>query len=191
MHYLYFDVETGEIQSSSNELKSDANYIEINSELHAMFAKAERKFSDYLIVPSADETEKYALTEKHKTALEFDVDKSIHQFPKVLQNEKENVFVITQKNKSWSARTSLTSQYLKFLTQNENYVNSIKKIYITEENNPNILLDVLELPIKSVLFGDVYVFDTFNKSIAERSDMSLYCGTTFENFVHEVEVLDE
>jgi len=184
--YLYFDVETGDILSCSNELRTDQNYITIEREMYLQFANADLNISHYMVVPSIEEGETYTLKERHRSSLEFDVDKSIHKFVKVKQNTKENVFVIQQTQGCWKVYTNLSSNYLKFLTQNEKYVNSIKQIYITEEDNPNILLDVLKMPIKDVLFSDKYEFVDYNADIAKRSDISLYCGTNFENFVHEV-----
>ena len=85
-HYLYFNIETGEVQSSSNELIKNANYIEIDSTLHSKFSSGELNFLKYLVVPSLEKEGEYELTEKNKNLLEFDVDKSIHQLVKVNTN---------------------------------------------------------------------------------------------------------
>lgn len=185
MYYLYFDITTGDIIASSNEFRPDTHYIEIDAEIHKKFASAEKNFSDFFVVPTLEDRTKYALKERIKNDAEFDVDKSIHQFKKVKTVDQENVFVISQKN-GWTARSVLTKEYLTFLKQSKSYITNVKEIYVTAENNPNILLDVLKLPIESVLSNKPYIFTDYNKEVAKKKNISLYCGTIFENFVHEV-----
>ena len=71
--------------------------------------------------------------------LDFDIARSIHEFPKTKSKlVKENVFYIIQnlKKKEWQARAKLTDQYIKFLNHYIK-INKTQKIYVTEENNPN------------------------------------------------------
>lgn len=189
MFYVYFDISTGEINRVSNELQDDLHYVEIDKELYIQFSNGDRNFNEYRVIPTPKDASKFELIEKTTTSIEFDVDRSIHEIQK--QNslvDDEDVFVIVQdkKNNVWKAHAKLNDNYITFLSQTNNYYSQHKEVYVTEENNPNVLLDVLKIPMEGFL-KDIDFDVVFNDSkLTTRSDISLYCATVHERYMHEI-----
>ena len=98
---------------------------------------------------------------------------------------KDNIFyiILNQKKKEWQARAKLTGVYTKFLTH-VMQLNKIKKIYVTEENNPNVLLDVLEVPMERFFNNKIFTIKKSNNKTISRKDISLYSYVKHEEYYH-------
>jgi hypothetical protein len=189
MLYAYFDIETGEIDRVSNELTSDLNYLEIDRELYVQFATGEKNFINYRVIPSPKDHTAFEIIEKTVSSIEFDVDKSIHELEKVQKDiDDTDIFVIIQdvENNTWKAKAHLSDNYITFLSQTKDYYNKHKEVYVTEENNPNILLDVLKIPMENFLTADEFELEYADSSLIIRHDISLYCATIYEKYKHYI-----
>lgn len=189
MFYVFFDVATGDIQRVSNELNDDFNYIEIDKDLYVQFSTGEKNFTAYRVVPTCVDKGSFELIERDSLLMDFDVDKSIHQIKK--QNtlvEDEDVFVIIQdiKTNTWKAKAKLNKPYIAFLNQTRDYYKKTKEVYVTQENNPNVLLDVLKIPMEGFLRNTEFEIEYNDKELVKSVDISLFCATIQENYKHEV-----
>ena len=186
--YIYFNAETGEIHKVSNEAIENENYKIIDKDLYVQFIRGEKDYTNFLIVPNAKIKGEYDLIEKTKNTVEFDVDKSIHRFEKTDIIDETDVFYIiqdTQENK-WQAFANLNSNYIAFLNQTRDYYETVKQIYVTEENDPNILLDVIHVPMKNFLEAEVFDVESKYSGTTKRTDVSLYAGVVHETYKHMV-----
>lgn len=188
MYYLYFDAESGNIIKCTNELSpEDSNeYIEIDEETYINFVSGAINILSYYVLPGKTKGT-FDLTET-TDKLDFDIARSIHEFPKTKSKlVKENVFYIIQnlKKKEWQARAKLTDQYIKFLNHYIK-INKTQKIYVTEENNPNVLLDILEIPMENFLKSKTFVIKKEDTNIIDRNDISLYCYVKHEDYYHRI-----
>jgi hypothetical protein len=189
MFYVYFDIKTGDILKVSNELDNSLHYLEVNKQTYKEFINQEKNYLNYRVIPVPKDHTKFEIIEKTVSSVEFDVDKSIHELEKVYSVIQNNdIFVIVQdlKNKMWKAHASLNDNFITFLSQTNNYYTTHKEIYVTEENNPNILLDVLKVPMEGFLNDKEFDVEFTNSDVVERTDISLYCATVHEQYKHEI-----
>jgi len=184
--YLNFKEQTGHIWKLTNELDTSTPYLEVDVETYRQFAKEEKRMDDYVIVPSGKENLKYEIKSKNRDFMTFDVDDSIHQITKVAQVDINNAFIITQNVKDGEWAVSLTPQLKNLLNQTNYYKEKSSLVYVTQEDNPNILLDKLDVKMWTILYDDEFILENTNKEVAKRTDVSLYCGKVFENYLHVV-----
>lgn len=182
--YLNFREATGEIWKVTNELDISTPYIEVDRQTMKDFAEQRKKMADYVIVPSSDENLKYEIKFKHKDLLQFDVDKSVHHLPKVETYETNNAFVIKQNIKNGSWTIHLTEKLRELLTSTLYYKDKNQIIYVTQKDNPNILLDTLDIKMYNILYTDSYQLENQQIKVAQNPDVSLYCGKVFDNYFH-------
>jgi hypothetical protein len=182
--YINFKEDTGEIWKITNELDSSTPYIEIDRQTMLDFSEERKKMDDYIVVPSSDKDLKYEIKFKHKDLTEYDVDKSIHHLPKVKTVDTHNAFSIIQNLKKGTWTISLTEELRTLLTSTLYYKDKNQVIYITKKDNPNVLLDTLDIKLYNVLYSESYEMQEQDKAVAQNSDVSLYCGKVFENYYH-------
>ena len=182
--YLNFREESGEIWKLTNELDTSTPYIEIDRETMVEFAEERKKMDDYIVIPSVDAKVKYEIKFKHKDLSEFDVDKSIHQFPKVKEIKTNNAFTVKQNINNGTWTICLTEELRELLTSTLYYKDKCQIIYICKKDNPNVLLDTLNIPLYKVLYTDSYEINDTNKTVANDLNVSLYFGKVFENYFH-------
>tara|TARA_B110000503_G_scaffold59931_1_gene95391 strand:- start:7827 stop:8405 length:579 start_codon:yes stop_codon:yes gene_type:complete len=182
--YLNFKDETGEIWKLTNELDVSTPYIEISRETMLDFANEVKKMDDYMVIPSSDKTLKYEIVLKHKDLDIFDVDKSVHHLPKVTSVDTNNAFIIKQNLESATWTISLTSELRELLSSTMYYKDKNQYIYVTQKDNPTVLLDTLDIKMYNVLYSESFDMPEQNKKVAQNPDVSLYCGKVFENYLH-------
>jgi len=182
--YLNFREETGVIWKLTNELDTSTPYIEIDRETMIEFAEERKKMDDYIVVPSTDSKVKYEIKFKHKDLTEFDVDKSIHQFPKVKTINTDSAFVVRQNLKQGKWTIELSKELRDILTSTLYYKDKNQLIYICKKDNPNVLLEFINLPFYKILYTDSYELEDVDKKVALDPNVSLYCGKVFENYFH-------
>jgi hypothetical protein len=184
--YFNFREDTGEIWKLTNELDESTPYIEVDMQTYREFAEETKKLEDYMIVPSGNEDLKYEIKFKHKDLLSFDVDKSVHQIQKVSTVDTNNAFIIEQNIKNGIWTVMLTPQLKELLTQTTYYKDKNHLVFVTQQDDPNILLDTLDIKMWKILYDDKIEMLEQNKEVAKRTDVSLYCGKIFENYLHVV-----
>jgi hypothetical protein len=184
--YFNFKDPGGEIWKITNELDESTPYIEVESELYKEFATEQKRMQDYIVIPTGKEDLKYELQLKHQDLLTFDVDKSVHQIQKVNSVDTTNAFIIEQDliNGVWIV--SMSEQLRSLLTQTAYYKDKTQLLYITDQDDPNILLDTIEVKLYNVLFSDSFTLTDQSVKVAQNSNVSIYCGKTFENYYHMV-----
>lgn len=182
--YLNFKEDNGEIWKVTNELDLSSPYIEIDRDTMLDFAEERKKMNDYIIIPSSDANLKYEIKFKHKDLTEFDVDKSIHHLPKVNKINTNNAFVIKQDTKKGTWTISLTKELRDLLTSTLYYKDKSQTIYVTQKDNPSVLLDTLDVKLYNVLYTDSFKMKDQDKKVAKNTNVSLYCGKVFDNYYH-------
>lgn len=182
--YINFREETGEIWKITNELDISTPYIEIDRQTMVDFVKEKKKMTDYMVIPSSNENLKYEIKFKHKDLTEFDIDKSIHHLPKVSTIETNNAFIIRQDIKQGEWSIELTKELRDLLTTTLYYKDKNQLVYVTQKDNPSVLLDTLDIKMYNVLYSDRYIMPSQNKKVAQNVNVSLFCGKVFENYFH-------
>jgi hypothetical protein len=182
--YLNFREDTGDIWKLTNELDTSTPYIEIDREIMLDFAEERKKMDDYMVVPSSDKTLKYEIKFKHKDLSEFDVDKSVHRLPIVDTIDTNNAFLIKQNLKTATWTISLTEELRELLSSTLYYKDKNQVVYVTQKDNPAVLLDTLDIKMYNVLYTDSFEMKDQDIDVAKNPKVSLYCGKAFENYFH-------
>lgn len=182
--YINFKEVTGDIWKVTNELDISTPYIEIDRQTMKDFAEERKKMDDYIVIPSSDKNLKYEIKFKHRDLSDFDVDKSIHHLPKVESFDTNNAFVIRQNLKQGTWTIHLTEELRELLTSTLYYKDKNQVIYITQKDNPSVLLDTLDIKMYNVLYGEEFVMQNQNITVAQNPNVSLYCGKVFDNYFH-------
>lgn len=184
--YLNFREDNGDLWKVTNELDISTPYMEIDMETLLDFTEERKSLSDYIAVPDDTGKTKFKIKFRHKTLESFDVDKSIHQLPKNLDNESLIFYIIQDvKNGCWRAKLSPNLKDL--LNSTVYYKDKNHIIFVTQQDDPNILLDTLTVNFSEILSKNECTILQTNKTVAQRTDVSVYCGKVFENYSHIVE----
>lgn len=181
--YLNFKEDTGEIWKATNECDDSTPYIEVDGSTCAEFTTGAKDMNDYIIVPSVTD-KKFEIKFKHRDLNHFDVDKSIHRIPVSNEEVDSNAFMIIQENNNWKIK--LSEDMKETLTSTSYYKDKTQSIYVTKKNDPNILLDTLHITLYNVLYSDEYIMKGQRTDVAANTDVSLFCGKVFENYLHVV-----
>jgi hypothetical protein len=184
--YFNFKDPGGEIWKITNELDESTPYIEVEPELYKEFSTEQKRMQDYIIVPTGKADLKYELQLKHQDLLTFDVDISVHQIQKVNTIDTNNAFIIKQDIKQGTWTISMSEQLRTLLTQTAYYKDKTQLIYVTDQDDPNILLDTIEIKLYNILFSESFVLPDQLVKVAQNLNVSLYCGKIFENYYHMV-----
>ena len=184
--YFNFRDQGGEIWKITNELDESTPYIEVEAGLYKEFSTEQKRMQDYIIVPTGKEDLKYDLQLKHQDLLTFDVDTSVHQIQKVKSVDTNNAFIIEQDIKNGVWIVSMSDQLRSLLTRTAYYKDKTQLIYVTDQDDPNILLDTIEVKLYNILFSESFTMPDQLTKVAQNLNVSLYCGKTFENYYHLV-----
>jgi hypothetical protein len=184
--YFNFRDSGGEIWKITNELDESTPYIEVEAGLYKEFSTEQKRMQDYIIVPTGKEDLKYDLQLKHQDLLTFNVDTSVHQIQKVKSVDTNNAFIIEQDIKNGVWIVSMSNQLRSLLTRTAYYKDKTQLIYVTDQDDPNILLDTIEVKLYNILFSESFTMPDQLTKVAQNLNVSLYCGKTFENYYHLV-----
>jgi len=184
--YLNFKEDTGQLWKLTNVLDTSTPYLEIDKETMIEFAEERKLLNDYIAVPSTSGDSKFELKFKHYSIDAFDVDRSIHKFSKKI-SEDRLVFNIIQNIDKGIWYASLSPDLKDLLSSTAYYKDKNHMIFVTDQDDPNILLDTLLVSFNELLANDRSIVKNTNKKIAQRHDVSVYCGKVFENYSHIVE----
>lgn len=189
MFYVYYD-ESGNVLSVTNELYTDKNSIEIDKDLYIQFVSGKKNLQEFVVLEGLG-TGFNSLVKKDKLD-NFSVEKSIHEIEKVNSGAyNTSAFYIIQdkKKKKWQGKAQLSkerSKTLNTILTNNKYLNQYKTVYITEQNNPNILVGELVIDMKNFINNKLFDITVNKNSLIFLDNISLYCPVLYEKFYHIV-----
>jgi hypothetical protein len=189
MFYVYYD-ERGNLLSVTNELYTDKNSIEIDKDLYIQFVSGKKNLQEFVVLEGLG-TGFNSLVKKDKLD-NFSVEKSIHEIEKVNSGAyNTSAFYIIQdkKKKKWQGKAQLSkerSKTLNTILTNNKYLNQYKTVYITEQNNPNILVGELVIDMKNFINNKLFDITVNKNSLIFLDNISLYCPVLYEKFYHIV-----
>lgn len=188
MFYIYYDDISGNLLRVTNELHEGESYIPIEREEYIKFVSGKSNLVDYYVAVSTDGTEPPKLVKKDDPE-NFDVDKSIHEIKtlnKVSKYDPYSFYIFQdKKKKKWQAKAQVSSIVNSKLRTNK-YLSQLKRVYITQEHNPNILIGELFVDMRK--YADKKLFDIRcnDDSLVMLDNISLYCAVIDETFYHVV-----
>ena len=189
MFYVYYD-ESGNVLSVTNEVYTDKNSIEIDKDSYIQFVSGKKNLQEFVVLEGLG-TGFNSLVKKDKLD-NFSVEKSIHEIEKVNSGAyNTSAFYIIQdkKKKKWQGKAQLSkerSKTLNTILTNNKYLNQYKTVYITEQNNPNILVGELVIDMKNFINNKLFDITVNKNSLIFLDNISLYCPVLYEKFYHIV-----
>ena len=189
MFYVYYD-ESGNVLSVTNEVYTDKTSIEIDKDSYIQFVSGKKNLQEFVVLEGLG-TGFNSLVKKDKLD-NFSVEKSIHEIEKVSSGAyNTSAFYIIQdkKKKKWQGKAQLSkerSKTLNTILTNNKYLNQYKTVYITEQNNPNILVGELVIDMKNFINNKLFNITVNNNSLIFLDNISLYCPVLYEKFYHIV-----
>ena len=186
--YVYYDDISGNLLSVTNELHQGEPYIVISKEEYVNFVSGKVNLIDYYVVTSIAGTEPPRLV-KRDDPENFDVDKSIHEIKrldKIFKYDPSSFYIFQDKNKKkWQAKAQVSDLLRKTFHANK-YLSQLKRVYITQEHNPNILIGELFIDMRKFTEKKMFDIRCDDDSLVMLDNISLYCPVIDESFYHIV-----
>lgn len=186
--FVCFLPNSGKIEKISNEKDDNFSNLEIDRDSYVKFMQGELDFNEYTVVFDPKSKAKYELVKKEKSSSYNYINKNIRPFKKTKKIEKEtDVFYIIQKNKDkkWTAKATLSEEYIRFLSNTSNFFDQTKRFYVTIEGNPNAFLGSFDIDMKNFLKTKEFTITSIDAKIQE-SGVSLFTNIINETYIHVV-----
>lgn len=184
--WVRYDPESGLIYSITNELdkKLPGAYSPIDIFTAEEFVNGVKMMTDFIAVPDPLNPDNCKLINTKEEQMDYDISKSIYQITKTNTNIDAN-FTICQQSDRWLVY--ITQRLKDLIKDNDYYTKKVYNFYITNENNPNILLDKFAINMEDLIKGPIEVKD-IDTSVCERKDVSIYAYRLFDTYQHWVTI---
>jgi hypothetical protein len=174
--YVYYNIADGKVLHIRNYKEDDQSpFIEVDTK----DINESKSLSDYLVVPHNN---KMVLIEVKVDWPDFDINNDIYEIEKTSYKPKEYDLLITQNNKKKSFVVSLSAE-LKFKLRGFAGQTRTMILYVTSENDPNILYSTITISSDDLIKEKTlrYKFDNdYDGSIP----CNIYTRKMFENYKH-------
>ena len=184
--WIRYDLESGIIYSigGGRDDSLEGAWAPIDMFTATEFIEGVKLLTDYLCVPTPGNPDLIKLVNTKEEQIDYDIAKSIYQIEKGYYPEGENC-LITQYNDHWSV--SLSDHLKSMLKNNDYYEKKVYNFYITEENDPNVLLDKFQIKIGDLIQGDCVIKD-IDTDVSQRQDVSVFAFRLFDTYKHVVKI---
>jgi len=182
--WIRYDPESGQIYSLTNELNKSLPgvYSPIDIFTVEEFVQGTKVMGDFIAVPDPLNPELCKLINTKEEQMDYDISKSIYQITKTHSNIEAN-FTICQQSDRWLVY--ITQKLIDIIKDNDYYAKKVYNFYITNENDPNILLDKFVVNMEDLIKGPIEIKD-IDKSVCLRKDVSIYAYRLFDTYQHWV-----
>jgi len=204
MFYIQYD-DIGNLLAVTNEVPKEPSFITIDEGTFIKFVSGKQNLLDFAVVGLPLHAPVPVLIKRGQVD-NFDVDKSIHEIEKTIvtpnkynMQERDTVkggnfvglsaafYIIQNKKKNkWQGKGKISKSNISLLLNNK-YLSVTKTVYVTEKNNPNVLIGELEVDVTKFVTNKLFDITANDKSLVLSDDVSLYCPVIFEKFYHLVE----
>lgn len=184
--YIRYEPENGKILSISN-VKDDTligRYGTIDIFTAKDFIDGVKNENDYVVVPDLHDPNKVKLINTQSEQIDYDISKNIYQLPKTTVKSSSN-FIIYQTPTGW--RIEISDFLKSVISTSDFYTKKVYNFYITDQNDPNVLLDKFTIKLTDLLFGAVEI-QNIDTSVCKRSDISVYAYREFDTYEHVVQL---
>lgn len=180
--WLRYDPDKGTILSigpmKDESEKGDWSPIDYFTAIE--FIELKKRMTDWIAVPDPLNPEVAKLINTVEEQMDYDISKSIYQIKKTTDDIDAN-FTVEQHKDRWLLR--MKENLVNVLKDNDFYKEKVYNFYITNEDDPNILLDSFQVKMKDLIQGEVVVTDS-DKSVCAKKDVSIYAYRLFDSYQH-------
>jgi len=171
-YYVYFDKDTGDVLSLSNEPKDYENFVQVEFKEIERFFKGEDNFINFKIIFDKDGSLKFA----HKNEGDLIFKNNIIEHVRL--NDNENILTIEWSKLGWTFNINERfSQHPRAKSLNAKLI-----FYVTKEDNINVLIRTIEMQLRNLISnGSVLVpFKTDEEKDIE--NVSIFTLPFFESY---------
>ena len=183
MYYIYYN-NAGAITAVANITDDSFGeyYIEVDLQTYTDFSNGVKQTLDYIVIENAKIKGKMHIVLK-------DIDKAEDQAQSrgivVKQAIEHNAIILNQdlNNGTWTVTSTMDDIVCAMFAQGENY---IKEYYVVDPSNRFILLDTLQVNLKTLALQDSVTIEYYNKDICSQT-VSLLCSGHHVKHIHNVQ----
>jgi hypothetical protein len=174
--FVYYNAADGSVLHIRNYIEEDTSpYIEVDKkELNDA-----KSLTDYMVIP---QNNKMVLIILQTEWPDFDINNDIYEIEKTNEKPEEYDFLIVQDNKKKNFTISLSKTLCYKLKGIPDQSRDII-LYITSENDPNILYSTIFLSSKDLIKGK-YAIHKFDLDYDGSVPCNIYTRKLFENYKH-------
>jgi hypothetical protein len=177
IYYVYYDPITGNIMHIRNYQETDEfPCLKVESDL---LSDENRSLTDYKVVEKQGE---YSLIKLDKKVPEFKINDEIYQIEKYyVRNDVLGYdILIEQNNKSKEFKIKLSDELRIRLEYADNLSNKMI-LYVTAENDPNILYKTIDISIRYLIDN---IFKIIDFDDYDGTPCNIFTRKIFENYKH-------
>jgi hypothetical protein len=184
--WIRYDAESGTIHSigGGRDDTLEGSWATIDLFTATEFIDGVKQIMDYIAVPVPGDEGTVKIVNTKEEQIDYDIAKSIYQIEKGYYPEGESC-IVTQEPDKWTV--SLSEKLRSMLKNNDYYEKKVYNFYITEENDPNVLLDKFQITIGDLIQGDCVIKD-IDTNVCQRQDVSVFAFRLFDTYKHVVKI---
>lgn len=183
MYYIYFN-DAGVITAVANitDVSFGEHYLEVDLQTYTDFSNGTKQVFDYIVVENAKIKGKMHIVLK-------DIDMAEGQAQSkgiIVKSTIENNAIILNQNLTngiWTVTSTMDDIVCAMFAQGENY---IKEYYVVDPSNRFILLDTLQVNLKTLALCDNVTLENYNTEVCKQR-VSLLCSAHHVKHIHNVQ----
>jgi len=183
MYYIYYN-DDGNITAVANITDDSFGeyYIEVDLQTYTDFSNGIKQILDYIVIENAKIKGKIHIVLKHIDKAE---DRAQSRGIIVKQVIDHNAIILNQDlfNCTWTATSTMDDIVCAMFAQGENY---IKEYYVVDPSNRFILLDTLQVNLKTLALCDTVTLKNYNVEVCKQR-VSLLCSEHHVKHIHNVQ----
>ena len=187
MYYLYYDND-GSITTVTNKIASSfgAAYIEIDLQVYLDFSNSVKHTFDYIVIKNSKIAGKM-----HLALRDIGKHDKLAQLSGIInkQDVTDNSIIINQDitNGWWTFTSTMDDITCSLFAQGADH---IKEYYVVDSTNRYILLDTLQVNLKTLAEKDTIAISNYKKNVCKQA-VSLLCGSHHVKHIHIVRTNNE
>lgn len=177
--YVYYDIETGNVLSVSNEKNESLPFIKVEASEVSTIVSGKENVGDYKVVLDLASKEYVLQAYYDKEAKYLSWDTTVYRFPVITEfnNTLDVLAIQDQSLGTWTFQFS--SSIHKILVTRQHYVGVIN-FYITKFDDANVLYETIRIDIGQI-DKDGKIIITSNTAL---TSASVYCFKVFDSYGH-------
>jgi hypothetical protein len=171
-YYVYFDKDSGNILSLSNEPQPYENFVQVEFEEIQRFFKGEDSFINFKVAFDKDGSIKFV----HKNEGDLIFKNNIIEHVRL--NNNENILTIEWSKLGWTF--SIGEQFLQHPKAKS--LNAKLLFYVTKEDNINVLIRVIEMQLRNLIGNGSVLIPFKTDEEKDIENISIFTLPFFESY---------
>ncbi len=144
------------------------------------FITGKKLTHDWIAVPDPLNPDLAKLINTKEEQMDYDISKSIYQIKKTKEDNGAE-FTVEQYPDKWVIK--MKENLVNIIKNNDFYKEKVYNFYITNEDDPNILLDSFEVKMKDLFEGE-FIVTNVDKTVSCKKDVSIFAYRLFDTYQH-------